>query len=128
MTLDYAWNKMLQMQSMINDVRTHTHPAPVALTRLLQTCTPPELALRDIHMMCLNEGGEFPSTQLAPYKHVQIQQGICTKQTRCDYKHMCLTTSQYDIIMCHNTHLTNLCLYQPTLSLSCGLSLKSLMT
>ena len=60
MTLEYAWNKMLQMQSTINNVRTHTHPAPVALARLLSTCTPPELALRDIHMMYLNEGENSP--------------------------------------------------------------------
>ena len=75
MTLDNAWNKMLQMQSMTNNVRTHTHPAPVALARLLQTCAPPELALRDIHMMHLNEGGEFPRTQLTPYRG-QTQQGV----------------------------------------------------
>ena len=69
---------MLQMQSMINNVRTHTHPAPVALAHLWQTLTPPELALWDLHMMHLYEGGEFPRTQLTPYEHVQTQQTIFT--------------------------------------------------
>ena len=102
MTLDYAWKKMLQMQSMINNVRTHTHPGPVALPWLLSTCTPPELALQDIHMMHLNEGGEFPRTQLAPYKHVQTQQESCTKQRKCAFKQMRQPVNVISI--CATTH------------------------